>query len=68
MGVFFGLFILINCNMKKNWWIFSLLLGLVFFALGCLVDAMAVEAFGALFIFAGLVSRFEKIWPEVVES
>ena len=54
--------------MKKNWWIFSLLLGLLFFALGCLVDAIAVEAFGALFIFAGMIGVLEKVWPEVVET
>lgn len=63
MGGFFCLHILINCNMK-NWWIFSLL----FFALGCLVDAIAVEAFGALFIFAGMIGMLEKVWPEVVEG
>lgn len=67
MGGFFGLYILINCNMK-NWWIFSLLLGILFFALGCLVDAIAVEAFGALFIFAGMIGMLEKVWPEVVEG
>lgn len=50
--------------MNKNWCIFSLLLGLLFFALGCLVDAMAVDAFGALFVFAGMIG----MWPEVVEG
>ena len=54
--------------MKKNWWILSLLLGLLFFALGCLGGAMAVQAFGALFIFAGMIGMLEKVWPEPVEA
>ena len=47
---------------------FRLLFGILFFALGCYVDAVTVEAFGAAFIFAGLIGLFEKIWPVAVEG
>ena len=50
--------------MKKNWWIFSLLLGLLFFALGCLVDSVPVEGIGAVVFFPGLTGLLERIWPE----
>lgn len=54
--------------MKTIWMILSLLFGILIFALGCLVDVVAVEAFGAVFIFVGLIGWFEKIWPEEVEG
>lgn len=54
--------------MKMNWWFFSLLVGLLFFALGCLAGAMPVEAFGAMFIIARVIGLFEKVWPEEVEG
>ena len=50
--------------MKKFWWILSLLLGIMFFALGCLGASDMIQYFGAAFIFAGLIGLFEKIWPE----
>lgn len=59
---------LILFYMKTIWVILSLLFGILFFALGCLVDAVAVEAFGAAFIFVGLIGLFGKIWPEEVEG
>ena len=51
--------------MKKLWWILSLLLGIMFFAMGCLSGADMTQYFGAAFIFAGGIGLFEKIWPEV---
>ena len=43
------------------------MLGLLFFALGCLGDVDAVQYFGAAFIF-GLIGLFEKNWLEEVEG
>ncbi len=40
--------------------------GTFVFALGCVVDVLVVELFGALFIFAGLIGTLEKVWPEEV--
>lgn len=55
-----------NENMKNKWIILSLVFGLLFFALGCLVDLFAVEGFGAIVLFPGLIGLLEKIWPEEV--
>ena len=50
--------------MKTKWIILLLVLGLLFFGLGCMVDSFAVEGFGAIVLFPGLIGLFEKIWPE----
>ena len=44
------------------------MLGLLFFALGCLGDVDTVQYFGAAFVFAGGIGLFEKIWLEEVEG
>ena len=41
-----------------------LVIGLLFYGLGCLVDSVAVEGFGAIVFFPGLIGLLEKIWPE----
>lgn len=50
--------------MTKFWWIFALLFGILFFALGCLSAADMIQYFGAALVFAGLIGLLEKIWPE----
>ena len=52
--------------MNTKWIIFSFVFGLLFFVLGCLVDLFAVEVFGAIVLFPGLIGLLEKIWPEEV--
>ena len=51
-------------NMKTKWIILSLVLGLLFFALGCMADSVAVEGIGAIGFFPGLIGLLEKVWPE----
>ena len=41
-----------------------LVLGLLFFGLGCLADSVAVEGVGAIALFPGIIGLLEKIWPE----
>lgn len=41
-----------------------LVLGLLFFGLGCLADSVAVEGYGAVALFPGLTGAMEKVWPE----
>ena len=50
--------------MKTKWIILSLVLGLLFFGLGCLADSVAVEGIGTIVFFPGLIGLLEKIWPE----
>lgn len=58
---------LIDCNMKKFWWILSLLFGILVFVYGCYGGGDNMQYIGAAFIFAGVIGLFEKIWPEEVE-
>ena len=41
-----------------------LVLGLLFFGLGCLADSIAIEGFGAVVFLSVLIGLFERIWPE----
>ncbi len=50
--------------MKTKWIILSLVLGLLFFGVGCLVDSFAVEGVGAIALFPGIIGLLEKRWPE----
>ncbi len=50
--------------MKTKWIILLLVLGLLFFGLGCMVDSVAVEWIGAVAFFPGLTGVMERIWPE----
>lgn len=50
--------------MKTKWIILSLVLGLLFFGLGCLADSVAVEGIGAVTFFPGLTGAMERIWKE----
>ena len=54
--------------MKARWIILLLVLGLLFFGLGCMVDSVAVEGIGAVAFFPGLTGVMEKIWVEAVEE
>ena len=51
-------------NMKTIWMILSLVLGLLFFALGCLRDSNTIQYFGAIVLLPGLIGLMDKIWPE----
>ena len=50
--------------MKTKWVILLLVLGLLFFGLGCLADSVAVEGIGAVALFPGLTGAMERIWKE----
>lgn len=50
--------------MKTRWIILLLVLGLLFFGLGCMGDSVAVEGIGAVAFFPRLIGLLEKIWPE----
>ena len=50
--------------MKTKWVILLLVLGLLFFGVGCLADSVAVEGVGAIALFPGLTGAMERIWPE----
>lgn len=50
--------------MKTKWMVLLLVLGLLFFGLGCLMDSVAVEGIGAVAFFPGLVGLLVRIWPE----
>ena len=50
--------------MKTKWMVLLLVLGLLFFGLGCLADSVAVEGIGAVVFFPGLIGLLERIWPE----
>lgn len=50
--------------MKTIWSLFSLVFGILFFFIGCVVDVLIVELFGAIVMFPGLIGLLEKLWPE----
>ena len=50
--------------MKTKWIILLLVLGLLFFGLGCMADSVAFEGIGAVAFFPGLTGAMERIWPE----
>lgn len=50
--------------MKTKWMLLLLVCGLLFFALGCMVDSVPVEGIGAVAFFPGLTGLLEKVWPE----
>lgn len=45
------------CIIEVDWWILSILMGIMF-------SVDAVQYFGAAFIFAGMIGMLEKIWPK----
>lgn len=47
--------------MKTKWIILLLVLGLLFFGLGCMADSVAVEGIGAGLPFPGLTGAMERI-------
>lgn len=55
---------IILINMKTIWSLFSLVFGILFFFIGCVVDVLIVELFGAIVMFPGLIGLLEKLWPE----
>ena len=50
--------------MKARWIILLLVLGLLFFGLGCMADSVAVEGIGAIAFFPGLTGTMERVWKE----
>lgn len=50
--------------MRTIWIIVLLVLGLLFFWLGCMNGVDTVQYFGAALLFVGLLGLFERIWPE----
>ncbi len=50
--------------MKTKWIILLLVLGVLFFGLGCLADSVAVEGIGAVALFPGLTGVMERVWKE----
>lgn len=50
--------------MKTKWIIELLVLGLLFFGLGCKADSVAVEGIGAVAFFPELTGVMERVWPE----
>ena len=46
--------------MKTKWIILSLVLGLLFFGLGCLADSVAVEGIGAIAFSLGLSACWRR--------
>ena len=40
----------------------TIIFGLLVYAVGCLVDAMIIEIFGALFILGGIIAFAERKW------
>lgn len=55
---------IILINMKTIWILLSLVFGILFFFIGCVVDVLIVELFGAIVMFPGLIGLLEKLWPE----
>ena len=47
--------------MKIKWGILLLVLGLLFFGLGCMADSVAIEGIGAIALFPGLTGVMEMI-------
>ena len=50
--------------MKAIWILLSLVFGVLFFFIGCLVDALVIELFGAIVLVPGLIGLLERLWPE----
>ena len=46
----------------------SLVFGLLFFALGCMVNADMIQYFGAVVLIPGLIGLCDAIWPEKAEE
>lgn len=53
-----------NFSMKWKWIILSLVMGLLFFMLGCVAKTDAIQYFGTLVLIPGLLGLLYKIWPE----
>lgn len=54
--------------MKAIWILLSLLFGALFFFVGCAVDVLVIEFFGAIVLLLGLIGLLEKLWPEEVKG
>ena len=54
--------------MKPIWILLSLVFGILFFFLGCMVDSSMVQGFGAVVLLPGLIGLLEKLWPEEVKG
>lgn len=54
--------------MKTVWMILSLVLGLLFFALGCVVGADMIQYFGAIVLIPGLIGLCDTLWPDKAEE
>ena len=50
--------------MKPIWILLTLVFGVLFFFLGCVVDVLVIEVFGAIVLVPGLIGLLEKLWPE----
>lgn len=50
--------------MKWKWIILSLVMGLLFFALGCAAGADMIQYLGTIILIPGLLGLLYKIWPE----
>ena len=50
--------------MKWKWIILSLVMGLLFFMLGCMAKVDAIQYFGTVVLIPGLLGLLYKIWPE----
>ncbi len=53
-----------NMNMKWKWIILSLVMGLLFFILGCVAHADVIQYFSVIVLCPGLLGLMYKIWPE----
>lgn len=53
-----------NLSMKWKWIILSLVMGLLFFALGCAAGVDMIQYFGTIVLIPGLLGLLYKIWPE----
>lgn len=53
-----------NFTMKWKWIILSLVMGLLFFMLGCMAKVDPIQYFGTIVLIPGLLGLLYKIWPE----
>lgn len=53
-----------NFFMKWKWIILSMLMGVLFFALGCSAHVDMLQYLGAIILIPGLFGLLYKIWPE----
>lgn len=53
-----------NFSMKWKWILLSLVMGLLFFMLGCMAKADPIQYFGTVVLIPGLLGLLYKIWPE----